>query len=72
MTTSYSSDAYVIEVAGRTAGIVARGERGFHFFAASRTFDALDGRVFRRPNDAERAVARHLAGRKVHQAAVHA
>ncbi|WP_084143885.1 hypothetical protein [Methylocapsa acidiphila] len=56
------SDAYVIEVGGRTAGIVARDSRdvSFNFFAASRSFDAMEGRRFADPLAAEK-VARHLA-----------
>jgi hypothetical protein len=56
------ADAYVIQIGGRTAGIVARDERdlGFSFFAASHDFSAMDGQVFPDPLAAER-LARHLA-----------
>jgi len=55
-------DAYVIEVSGRTAGIVARDarDRSFNFFAATPPFDAMEGQRFADPLAAER-VARHLA-----------
>lgn len=55
-------DAYVIEVSGRTAGIVARDSRdhNFNFFSATHPFDAMEGRRFSDPLAAERA-ARHLA-----------
>ncbi len=47
--------AYIIEVHGRTAGIVTRRERGFLFFSSERAFDTLEGREFRSARDAERA-----------------
>ena len=53
------SNAYVIEVGGETAGIVARDGLGFRFYAATPTFDGLDGRLFTAPGDAERAARRH-------------
>lgn len=58
-------DAYVIEVEGRTAGIVARDSRDaqFNFFAASRAFDSLEAQSFADPFAAEQA-ARHLARQK--------
>jgi hypothetical protein len=56
------ADAYVIQVSGRTAGIVARDsrDRSFNFFAAMQPFTAMEGRPFADPLAAERA-ARHLA-----------
>jgi hypothetical protein len=54
------SDSYIIEVFSQPAGIVVRGPGGFRFFAASRRFDRLVGRVFRNAREAERA-ARQLA-----------
>lgn len=55
-------DAFIIEVGGRTAGIVARDPRDptFNFFAAARTFDSMEGQRFADPIAAERA-ARRLA-----------
>jgi hypothetical protein len=55
-------DAYVIEVGGRTAGIVARepGEDSFGFYAAARAFAVMEGQRFRDPVTAEKA-ARRLA-----------
>ncbi len=55
-------DAYVIQISGRTAGIVARDERdlSFNFFAATHAFNAMEGQRFADPLAAERA-ARHLA-----------
>jgi len=49
------SDAFIIEVESRTAGIVAKDGRGYCFFSAERTFASLDGRQFRSARDAERA-----------------
>ena len=49
--------AYVIQIAGRTAGIVARDHSGqaFHFFASDRLFRPLEGVAFHEPHLAERA-----------------
>lgn len=51
------SDAYVIEVADETAGIVVRleSEKSFRFHASSPRFFPLDGKIFSAPRDAERA-----------------
>jgi hypothetical protein len=49
------SEAFIIEIESRTAGIVAKDGRGFRFFSAERIFDRLDGREFRSARDAERA-----------------
>ena len=55
-------DAYVIQISGRTAGIVARDGRdlSFNFFAASHIFEPMEGQSFTDPLAAERA-ARYLA-----------
>jgi hypothetical protein len=55
-------DAYVIEVSGHTAGIVARDSdnHSFNFFSAAHPFNAMEGRRFSDPLAAER-VARMLA-----------
>lgn len=50
-----SRQAYAIEVQGTAAGIVVAQPRGFQFFAADSRFHALDGRIFRRVDEAERA-----------------
>ncbi|WP_207478698.1 hypothetical protein [Arenibaculum pallidiluteum] len=55
-----SSNAYAIEVQGRSAGIVVAQRGGFTFFVADHAFRELDGRFFRRVDQAQRA-ARHLA-----------
>ena len=55
-------DAYVIEVSGRTAGIVARDSQNnsFNFYSALPRFNAIEGQRFSDPLAAERA-ARMLA-----------
>lgn len=55
-------DAYIIEVGGRTAGIVARDSHNhsFNFFSASHTFNIMEGQRYTDPLAAERA-ARMLA-----------
>ncbi|ACK49154.1 hypothetical protein Msil_0173 [Methylocella silvestris BL2] len=55
-------DAYVIQIGGRTAGIVARDGRdcSFNFFAASQMFNAMEGQRFEDPAAAEKT-ARYLA-----------
>jgi hypothetical protein len=56
--------AYIIEVESRTAGIVAKDERGYRFYSSDRIFDGLEGRQFRSARDAERA-ARALLQERV-------
>jgi hypothetical protein len=52
------SDVYLIEVAGRAVGLVARDESGraYRFHAAVPPAFVLDGRRFRTPDEAQRAV----------------
>ncbi|HTV32061.1 MAG TPA: hypothetical protein VME69_03025 [Methylocella sp.] len=56
------TDAYVIEVSGRTAGIVARDsqDHGFNFFSAAPLFNIMEGQSFPDPVAAER-MARALS-----------
>jgi hypothetical protein len=51
------SDAFIIEVADETAGIVVRqgGEKSYRFHASLPRYFPLDGKVFSAPRDAERA-----------------
>jgi hypothetical protein len=58
------SNAYIIEVGSRTAGIVAKDERGYRFFSSDRIFDSLEGREFRSARDAERAARALLLERR--------
>jgi hypothetical protein len=58
------SNAYSIEVGSRTAGIVAKDERGYRFFSSDRIFDSLEGREFRSARDAERAARALLLERR--------
>ena len=55
-------DACVVEVSGRTAGIVARDSQNnsFNFYSAVPRFNAIEGQRFSDPLAAERA-ARMLA-----------
>jgi len=55
------SDAYIIQIAGSTVGIVARDESDqiFNFFSATREFNILEKHRFQDPLCAEEA-ARHL------------
>ncbi len=63
------SKAIIIEVEGDPAGIIV-GEIGqFRFFSATRAYDALDGRVFRSFEQANRAVAARRAGQVLRRAA---
>jgi hypothetical protein len=61
------SHAYIIHIAGRVAGIVARDHSGqsFRFFASSRTFDPLEGALFDEPHLAEAAARRLYRARGV-------
>jgi hypothetical protein len=57
------SDAYVIEVADETAGIVVRmeSEKSFRFHASLPRYFPLDGKIFSAPRDAERAALAQFA-----------
>ena len=50
-----ASQAFAIEVHGRSAGIVVAEQGGFVFFAADGAFRALDRRVFKHVGQAEQA-----------------
>lgn len=58
------SQAFAIEVQGRSAGIVVGHQGDFTFFAADHAFRDLDRHVFRHVGQAERAAARVLAARQ--------
>jgi hypothetical protein len=57
------SDAYIVQVGGHTAGIVVRDHQAgtFSFFAATHTFNALEGVQFTEPHAAERAARQLIA-----------
>ena len=57
------SNAYIIEIHDRAAGIVTRDQRGFRFFSSERLFDGLEGRQFRSAREAERAARAVLSER---------
>lgn len=68
------SQAYIIEVASNAVGVVVRqeGDRAFHFHSATPSFQALDGRTFETPLQAERAALAHharLAGQRAFERA---
>jgi len=52
------TNARIVEVEGEEAGIVVGDEHGFQFFAALRTYYALEGARFRSSGEAQRAVSR--------------
>ncbi|CAK0766371.1 Conjugal transfer protein TraA [Azospirillaceae bacterium] len=56
-----TSHAFAIEIHGRPAGIVVSDPSGFVFFAAERTFYALERRVFKDVAHAQRAAQQTLA-----------
>ncbi len=56
------SPSYIIETRNGAAGIVVRDGRGFRFFAATRAFHSLDGRLFATPRAAEAAALDCLCG----------
>ena len=58
------ANAYVIEIAGSTVGIVAPDGRGVRFHTALRRFHPMDGLAFRSPHEAERAARKMAADRK--------
>lgn len=49
------SDAYIIETATMTAGIVAAQDKGFRFYASHPVMSALEGKIFESPKAAQRA-----------------
>jgi len=56
--------AFIIEVGGAAAGIVAADGARFRFHAAGPRFLPLDGQIFRTPGDAERAARRVINSRQ--------
>jgi hypothetical protein len=50
------ADAYVIQHAGETAGIVILERGGVRFYASKRTYNGLDGQRFRNLRAARNAV----------------
>jgi hypothetical protein len=57
------ASAHIVEVDGRTAGIVVREHGGFRFFASERTFHPLEGALFRTIDQAARAARERLRPR---------
>jgi hypothetical protein len=54
------SDNYIIEVRTGAAGIVVRDGHKYRFFAASHSFNELEGHLFKSPKEAEKAALRHV------------
>ena len=50
------SKAFVIEIRSRTAGIVVQDGPYYRFHAATHEYNSLEGRDFRSPRQAEKAV----------------
>ncbi len=50
------SHATILEIRGKTAGLVVGAEAGFRFFSSQPAFDALDGQLFPSVVAAQRAV----------------
>jgi hypothetical protein len=61
------SDNYIIEIRPKSVGItvqvglIVRDGRGFRFFAATDAFNSLEGKLFKNPKAAERAVLCRVA-----------
>ena len=53
-----TASAFIIETADTAAGVVIRQDGGYRFFASSDVARSLDGRLFKSPAQAERAVRR--------------
>lgn len=49
------ANAFIIEINGKAAGIVVEEKGGFRFFASHRIFWKLDGRLYGRVREAEKA-----------------
>ena len=58
------SDTYIIEVRSEPAGIVVRDRGGFRFFAASETFQRMEGQYFRSAREAEREALAQVSSRR--------
>jgi hypothetical protein len=63
------SDTYIIEVRSEPAGIVVRDRGGFRFFAASETFQRMEGQYFRTAREAEREAEAQAQQRRQSDAA---
>lgn len=49
------ANAFIIEINGKAAGIVVEEKGGFRFFVSHRIFWKLDGRLYGRVREAEKA-----------------
>lgn len=57
------SNAYIIEVSHRTAGIVVKEVRGVRFFSSDTAFTSIDGGLFASARAAEFAARMIIEGR---------
>jgi hypothetical protein len=55
--------AFVIELGSDTVGLVVRDGKRYWFHAAGREFSALEGRSFRSPQEAEKAIRKQESRR---------
>ncbi len=55
------AQAFVVEVFGRTAGILSRERNSFRFSASTPAMNALDGQLFKSQRDAELATEKVAA-----------
>ncbi len=55
------SKAFIIEARSKSAGIVVQDGRHYRFFAATYEFRELEGRGFRSPAAADRAIQAYIA-----------
>lgn len=49
------ANAFIIEINGKAAGLVVEEKGGFRFFASHRIFWKLDGQIYLRVREAEKA-----------------
>jgi hypothetical protein len=57
-------NARIIEVEGEDAGIVVGDGHGFQFFAATRSYYALEGARFGSSSDAQKAISQFASQRR--------
>jgi hypothetical protein len=64
---SFMSQAYIIEVRSRSAGVVVRQGNAFCFHAATDQFNALHGKTFKSPQRAHQAALAHASAKPILQ-----
>jgi hypothetical protein len=53
---TFMGESFIIELQSQVAGIVVREGGAFRFYAATRAFNLLEGRLFNAPHHAQKAV----------------